>query len=60
MWILYFFGFLRFEIVVFHHFDAVDCDSSSWLVFFIFLGFGNLIHNIHTINHLTKDCVFAI
>lgn len=34
MWILYFFWFLRFKIVVFHHFDAIDSNSSSWFVFF--------------------------
>ena len=47
MWILYFW-FLWFKIVVFHHFDAVDSNSSRWLVFFIFFGFSNLIYNIHT------------
>ena len=58
-WVLYFL-FLRFKIVVFHHFDAIDSNSSSWFVFLIFFGFSNFIYYIHTVNHLTKYGVFAI
>ena len=60
MRILYFLGYLGFKIVILHYFDAIDSDSSSWFVFFIFFSLGNLIHNVHAIDDLTKDRMFAI